>query len=933
MQPRRMLPWRGLALGLTLATVTAAQAAAQRAVTSPKEEFGFNIGDDYHLVNYTQLEAYWKKLASESDRMVLWEMGKTAEGRTQWAAIITSPENQKRLEEYRRIAQRLALAKGLTDEEARRLAETGKAVVWIDGGLHATEVLGSQQLIETVYELVSRTDPETMRILNDVIVVAVPANPDGLELVANWYNREPVLEKRSTAGVPRLYQKYVGHDNNRDFYLSAQPETQNMNRLMYRTWYPQIVYNHHQTGPVGTVIFSPPFRDPFNFNIDPLVIEGIDLVGAAMHTRYLEEGLPGFTMRSGSNYSTWWNGGLRTQAYFHNMIGILTETIGNPTPINIPFVPKRQLPSGDLPAPIEPQQVWHFAQSMKYAIAGNYAILDLASRYRSKFLYDIYLMGKRSIERGSRDSWTASPKKIAAAEAALGLKAAPSDDPDYFARNPDTAAFNQFAAVLRRPEDRDPRGYILPADQPDFPTATRLVNSLLDAGIEVLRATADFEVGGKRYPAGSYVIKTAQAFRPHVLDMFEPQDHPNDIPYPGAAPKPPYDNAGYTLALQMGVKFDRVLEGFDGPFEPIEGVGIKPPAGTITGVSSPKGYLFSHEMNDAFVAVNRLLAAKRDVYWLKEPQTVGGKTWPAGTFYAPAASGVRAILEKVAAEKGVSFEGVAARPAGEAVKLKPVRIGLWDEYGGSMPSGWTRWLLEQYEFPYRVVFPKELDAGKLNAKYDVLVFVSGAIPSSQGNGRRRRGGGDPSELNIPDSLKSRLGRVTVETTVPQLKEFLEKGGTVIAEGSSTALAKHLGLPVGDALSEPGPDGRERHLPSAKFYIPGSILSARVDLSTPLAAGMTDPVNVFFDNSPAFELDGDAGAQGVKPIAWFDTDKPLVSGWAWGQEKLKGAVQAAEAKVGKGNLYLFAPEITFRGQPAGTFKFLFNGILYGPVSKN
>ncbi|HET9985197.1 MAG TPA: M14 metallopeptidase family protein [Longimicrobiales bacterium] len=932
MQPRRMPPWRGLALALTLATVTAAQAEAQRAVTSPKEEFGFNIGDDYHLVNYTQLEAYWKKLASQSDRMVLREMGKTAEGRTQWAAIITSPENQKKLEQYRQTAEKLALATGLTDEEARKLAEDGKAVVWIDGGLHATEVLGSQQLIETVYELVSRTDPETMRILSDVIIVAVPANPDGLQLVADWYNREPVLEKRSTAGVPRLYQKYIGHDNNRDFYMSAQPETKNMNRLMYRTWYPQIVYNHHQTGPLGTVIFSPPFRDPFNFNIDPMVVEGIDMVGAAMHTRYLEEGLPGFTMRSGSSYSTWWNGGLRTEAYFHNMIGILTETIGNPTPINIPFIPKKQLPTGDLPAPIEPQQVWHFAQSLKYAIAGNYAILDLASRYRSKFLYNIYLMGKRSIERGSEDSWTASPKKIAAAEAALGMKAAPSDNPDYFDRNPDTAAFNQFASVLRRPEDRDPKGYILPADQPDFATATKFVNAFLDNGIEVQRATAAFDVAGKHYPAGSYVIKTAQAFRPHVLDMFEPQDHPNDIPYPGAAPKPPYDNAGYTLAVQMGVKFDRVLDAFDGPFEPIQGVDIKAPAGKVVAASSPKGYLFSHEMNDAFVAVNRLLAAKREVYWLKEPQTVGEKTWAAGTFYVPAAAGVQSILEKVAAEKGVSFQGVAAKPKGDAVKLKPVRIGLWDQYGGSMPSGWTRWLFEQYEFPYRVVYPKELDAGNLNSKYDVLVFVTGGIPGGPGNGRRGGFNENLEKLNIPDSLKSRLGRVTAETTVPQLKAFLEKGGTVITEGSSTALARHLGLPVGDALSE-AVDGKERHLPSSKFYIPGSILQARLDLASPLAAGMTDPVNVFYDNSPAFKLGDDAAKQGVKSIAWFDTDTPLVSGWAWGQEKLKGAVEVAEAKVGKGELYLFAPEVTFRGQPHGTFRFLFNGILYGPASGN
>src|SRR5690606_32225884 len=198
---------------------------------------------------------------------------------------------------YRDIARRLALAEGLTDAEAQRLAREGRAIVWIDGGLHATEVLGAQQLMETVYQLVSRTDEETLRILDDVIILAVHANPDGMELVSDWYMREADPQDRSTRGLPRLYQKYVGHDNNRDFYASTQSETENMNRVMYTEWYPQIVYNHHQTGPAGTVMFAPPFRDPFNHNYDPLIMASIDMVGSAMHDRFLREGKPGVTMR------------------------------------------------------------------------------------------------------------------------------------------------------------------------------------------------------------------------------------------------------------------------------------------------------------------------------------------------------------------------------------------------------------------------------------------------------------------------------------------------------------------------------------------------------------------------------------------------------------------------------------------------------------
>ena len=400
----------GRAFAASLFLLAMAVAAEAQTVTTPKQHFGFNIGDDYQLATYTQFVDYWQKLDKESDRMKVVEIGKTAEGRPQLMAIITSPENHKKLERYKEISRKLATAEGLTDEQARALAKEGKGVVWIDGGLHATEVLGAHQLIETVYQLVSRNDAETTRFLNDLVILAVHANPDGMELVSGWYMREAEPTRRSAAGLPRLYQKYIGHDNNRDFYMSTQPESTNMNRVMYIEWFPQIMYNHHQTGPAGTVMFAPPFRDPFNYNFDPLIPAQLDLVAAAMHSRFAAEGKPGVTSRKGASYSTWWNGGLRTMAYFHNMIGLLTETIGNPTPTSIPFIPSKQLPDSNLHFPIEPQ-VWHFRQSVDYSVTANYAVFDIASRNKENFLYNIYQMGKNSIERGNRDSWTATPRR------------------------------------------------------------------------------------------------------------------------------------------------------------------------------------------------------------------------------------------------------------------------------------------------------------------------------------------------------------------------------------------------------------------------------------------------------------------------------------------------------------------------------------------
>jgi hypothetical protein len=817
------------------------------------------------------------------------------------------------------------------EEQARQLAKEGKTVVWIDGGLHATEVLGAQQLIETIYRLNTKSDPETLRILNDDIVLCTLINPDGMELVSNWYMREPDEKKRSTGGIPRLYQKYIGHDDNRDFYMAAMSESINANKIMYREWFPSIMYNHHQTGPAGAVLFAPPFRDPFNYNFDPLIPLGIDLVGSAIHTRLAAEGKPGAVMRTGAPYSTWFNGGIRTTSYFHNQIGILTETIGNPTPVEIPFVLDMQLPRADVPNPIQPR-TFYFKEAIEYSVTNNWAILDIASDRKEDFLFNMYKMAKNAIDKGNTDSWTIHPQRIkAAAEAIAAQRPAQPPAAEGGRGGRGGAPVAIYNAVLRDPKFRDPRGFILPSDQPDFLTATKFVNTLIKAGVFVHRATAPFSVGGKQYPAGSYVVKSAQPFRAHVLDMFEPQDHPDDIPYPGGAPRPPYDVTGYTLAYSMGVKFDRILDGFDGPFEKIPDF-APVPTGKVAAAPANGGYVLSHQTNDSFVAVNRLLKANEDVFWQKVPFSANGTNYPAGTMFIAAKATTLPILQKLAADKGLTFDAVAAKPAGDALKLKPVRIGLWDQYGGSMPSGWTRWLFEQYEFPFEVVYPQTLDAGNLNAKFDVLVFVDGGIPArdAAGPGQGFGFGAQPAAESIPAEFRPMLGRVTIARTVPELKKFAENGGTIITIGSSTVLGHHLGLPIRDALVETA-NGVTRPLPREKFYVPGSILEVRVDNTQPLAYGMEETALAFYDESPAFHLDPDAAAKGVHPIAWYDSPTPLRSGWAWGQQHLDQAVSIVEAPLGKGHVVLFGNEVLWRAQPHGTFKLFFNGLFYGSAT--
>jgi hypothetical protein len=531
---------RALFMGYSLAIMVMAQnvilpsSQAAIALTSPKKQFGFNPGDDYQLANYQQLTTYWQRLAAESSRMKLIPIGPTEEGRTQWMAVISSVSNLRRLETHRTTARRLALAEGLTDAEARTLANKGRAIVLVSGGLHATETLGSQQLLETVYRLISQNDAETLRILENVIVLFVPANPDGMDLVVNWYMREPTPEKRSLSTVPRLYQKYTGHDNNRDFYAVTQLETKNLCRVMFREWFPQIIYDHHQSGPPGTVMFAPPFRDPFNYHLDPRVMNGVEAVGAAMVGRFLAEGKPGVTVRSGARYSAWYNGGLRAIGYYHNAICLLTETIGSPNPSSVPYTPSTLLPRNDLLAPIAPQP-WHMKQSIEYAVTANLAVFDYAARNRAELLWSRYAIGRDAIAAGHRDTWTPSPSRITQAQDALktttntispgSITASASAQATAKKKKTTTSpavATNDFAKYFQAPADRNPRGYILPADQPDFGTATKFINTLIENGVRVWRATNAFAAAGHSYPEGSYAVPCNQAFRAHVLDSFEP---------------------------------------------------------------------------------------------------------------------------------------------------------------------------------------------------------------------------------------------------------------------------------------------------------------------------------------------------------------------------------------------------------------------------
>lgn len=893
------------ALAIAALVLTAMPASAQAPVTSPREAFGHEIGDDYRLVNYSRFEAWLKTVAGQSDRMRLFEIGRSTEGRAMYVAAVSSPANIANLDRYQDIARRLAKAEGVDEAQARALAAEGKAVVWIDGGLHSTETVPHQALIAAIHEWLTADDAEALRVLEDVVILFTPLNPDGWELVADWYMRNDDPAAREFNSIPRLYQAYVGHDNNRDYYMSAMRETTNVNRQMFREWFPQIVYNHHQTSPAGTVVFMPPFRDPFNYNYDPIVMTTLSEVGAIMHNRLVAEGKPGSTMRSSARYSTWNNGMQRSITYFHNAVGLLTEITGHPTPSRISLIPEHQLPRNDLPAPIAPQE-WRFAQSIDYSLSINRAVLDYASRNRDRLLFNIWRMGANAIAKGETDTWRLTPTRIEALEAAAGEDSGRSIDP---------ALYEQ---VLRDPDLRDPRGYVIPADQADLPNAVAFINSLIRTGVDVDRATQPFAISGRTYPAGSFVVRTAQAYRPHVLDMFEPQDHPHDLQYPGGPPALPYDATGYTLALQMGVKFDRILEGFEAPTERLTDE-VAPPAGRIEG-SGRAGWLIDHAPLNGFILTNRLLKAGQPVFWQTAATRIGRTELAPGALWIPASDASRALVEQAVADLGLNAHAVGRAPSADQIALKPVRIGLVDRYGGSMASGWTRWLMEEFEYPFEVVYPQDLDRGGLNNRFDVLVFASDMVPNNLAASAQR---GQPAPDAIPNEFRPWLGYITAENTVPQIDAFARAGGTVVTIGSAHRMATAIGAPVQDVLTTP--EGRP--LPSTEFFIPGALLRVAVDNSRPLAFGAPETMDVFFNRNAGLRLTG----QGQAAVRYPD-DLTVSSGWAIGPQHLAGSDAVVEVPHGEGRLILLGPDVVQRAQARASLKLLFNALLYGPAAE-
>jgi hypothetical protein len=902
----------------------------------PELALGQAVGADRFLATYTQLAAYWRELAERSDRMQLERIGTTGYGQPMWLAVISSPDNLARIDEIRADVE--AFARGRVDEsEVLARAETCPTVVWIDAGMHATEAVAGQNILELVWRMVASEEAEVRRILDDVVLLVCPANPDGMELVASAYAATGVVGR-----LPILYQRYCGHDNNRDFYACNTAEARAISLQLYERWYPQIVYNHHQTAPRGTILFTPPFRDPFNYQFDPLVVRGIELVSAHMNHRFAAEGKPGIISRSGATYSTWWNGGLRTTAYFHNQIGILTEAFGHPDPTEIVQGDDRRLPSVDHPDPL-PSGVWHPRQTIEYLQTANFAILDLASRYRAELLQGQWRMARRSIERGSRDHWTPTPHLLDLATSRAAARKAGEEAGE---------SVEHIRSPWSDPALRDPRVYVLPSNAPNFADATRFVRRLRRSGIEVeeLLVEAENPDGGRRLPAGSYVVRAAQAFRPHVRDMFEPQWYPDDRDAGSGEPVRPYDSAGWTLALQMGVDVIRIVSSdLEATTRPIEDVEVPFRPGDVRGAPDAAYFLLDAADANLHLAANELLGSGERLLRTDEPFFAGDEAWSRGTLVVVSGDETAARLADLAERTGCRFVGVSSLPVAAALELRPRRVGLFDVYGGDMPTGWALFALEQYGFDVVRVFGERIenDERPLREDFDVLVFHTGLPPAPSERTREalRRGGRSEATVDqlaalasvLPpfedwSDLADRRTAITPERGMQRLRRFVEDGGVVLLlGGESTDFVAHA---LDEGVIEIGLTVEGRRPQADEFFVPGSLLWTEVDADSPLGFGLPPRIATMMRNrGVVLEAVGDRTQHGLTVAARYPpADSLLASGWAIGEDLLVGKHAVVSGRIGSGSYHLFGADVLYRGQPTQSFRLVFNAIQLGAARR-
>jgi len=844
-------------------------------VTSPEEFFGFKLGGDRKIARWDKIVEYFCLLEKQSDKIKVIDMGPTTEGNPFLLVIISSSENISNLDHLKEVNAKISDPRGLSEEEIKELIEEGKVVICQSMSLHATEIGGTQMAPELAYDLLTRTDEETKRILENVIFLMIPCfNPDGQIMVTDWYYKWLGTEYEG-CNLPWLYHKYVGHDNNRDAFMCNMVESQYAAQIMYQEWHPQAYLDHHHMGSYGARFYIPPYCEPIHPHADPLIWREISWYGAHMAVKLEEKGKAG--VLNAAQFPGWGHLGFHWLGNYHNIASMLTESASAKlaTPI---YIHKSQLrgdkrgsirgfphykPQTNFPHPWSGGW-WRLRDIVEQQKIAAWALLDLAARHKATVLWNAYLKAKRQIERGIKGK---------------------------------------------------PKAYVIPKPQHDPLTAVKLVNKLLMQGIEILQANSDFKADGITYPAGSYVIRLDQPKMGVIKTLLGRTLYPDDAwtREPDGSPSRPLDTATDTIAEYMGVRVDPVNCHFEGDFEKV----TKPVkiSGKIVG-ESKIGYIFDGRLNDSFKTVNLLLSKGVKVIRVDEEIYIGGKTFPPGAFVV--AAELKNILKEIAPDTGITFYALEKELEVKNHEVKQQRIGMYQRYwGGNMDEGWTRWLLEQFNFPYATLKDDDIKKGGLKERFDIVILPDDPIPFITGEGIEEWWKEHRPEWPLPvfpPEYRSGIG----DEGVQALKRFVEEGGTLVTFNQACDFAiEKLELKIKNVLKDKKPK---------EFFCPGSTLRAKIENYHPLGYGMPEEAFIFFWNSPAFEILPSHFNERYEVIVQYPEKDILQSGWLIGEELISNKAAMISAKYGEGRAILIGFRTQFRGQTHGTFKLLFNSLI-------
>lgn len=858
---RRVLP------AATLLAFGAAPLCAQ-SIPTPSEFLHLTVGADRTLADWKQISAYFARLAA-SPAVHVDTLGATTNGQPFILAAVSSPENIRRLPEIRANQALLADPRRLDAVAEARLMREQPGVLLISCNIHATEIGSSQMVMELAYRLA--TNDSLQPLLRQTVVLLIPSmNPDGQQMVTEWY-RKNLGTQWEGGPLPWLYHPYVGHDNNRDWYMVTQKETRLVTDMLYRSWFPEVVYDVHQMGNEGMRLFVPPMVDPVNPNLEPLIVRGINLAGATMSFALEEAGKQG--VGDQVLYDMWWHGGFRSTPTRHNMIALLTEAASVRVATPITQKPEdlkghsRGLPRYEqrvsFPSPW-PGGTWRLRDIMEYEQIAAEALVKLVANQRDGFVRGMVQMARHQIALGSEGG-------------ASG-----------------------------------PRAYLIPKRQRDPGATRKLVETLQVGGVEVHDSPA------------AYVVRLDQPFRAHAKDLLEPQRFPKLERYPGGPVERPYDVAGWTLSYQMGV------EANPSDTVPAATGALLPAVTTLSCVAqrATRGGAGRYHVLDArdtesYRLVMQALRSGVDVRVATEStgKRSNGEVYPAGSFYVPRRGGPPATGNPVSC-----LPTTNTLPRNQ--RLARPRIALYRSFTASMDEGWTRWIFDQFSVPFTSVTDSTIRAGKLRDHYDIVLVPDMSLRDVR-NGMSAASVPPEFAGGLGDNGLAELKRFVEEGGTLVLLDHASELGTSVL-GIPVRRIVVPGRVEDDEIAEGVASGGARREP---LYAPGSILRVLVSGAQRLTAGMPDTAAIYFTNSVTFAVTDSSSVHALLTYPARESDI-LLSGYLSGAQEIAGKAAAVEATVGRGRVVMFGFRAQYRGQSYATFKLLFNALLRGvtPVQR-